>query len=71
MEEAFSSTRQWASSRRESFEEWFGMEDRESKTHPDVVATKSMTEEEELNYVYDKLMKEVESNNKDASPSSR
>lgn len=59
--EAMSTTREWASSRTQSFEDWMGMDDRESKTHPEVVATKNMTEEEEVNYVYDRLMKEIES----------
>ncbi len=54
-------TQQWASSRTQSFEDWIGLDHRESKTHPEVVATKNMTEEEEINYVYDRLMKEIES----------
>jgi hypothetical protein len=53
-------TQQWASSRAQSFDEWIGLDNRESKTHPEVVATKGMTEEEELNYVYDRLMKEIQ-----------
>jgi hypothetical protein len=57
------STRRWASSRTQAFDEWIGYDDRESKTHPDVVATKNMTEEEEMNYVYDRLMREVEPGN--------
>ena len=36
------------------------MEDRPSKTHPEVLATKHMNEEEELNYIYDKYIKEPE-----------
>jgi hypothetical protein len=36
------------------------LDERESKTHPEVVATRNMTEEEEVNYVYDRLMKEIE-----------
>jgi hypothetical protein len=62
-----SSTRGWASTRTESFEDWMGMDDRESKTHPEVVATRNMTEEEEVNYVYDRLMKEIETEVDDSS----
>lgn len=58
--EAMSRTQQWASSRAQSFDEWVGLDNRESKTHPEVLATKNMTEEEELNYVYDRLMKEIQ-----------
>lgn len=53
-------TRRWASSRSRSFEDWLGLEERESKTHPEVVAAKGMTEDEELQFVYDRLMKEIE-----------
>lgn len=53
-------TRRWASRQAQSFDDLMGLDDRESKTHPDVLATKGMTEEQEINYVYDKLMREVE-----------
>lgn len=53
-------TRRWASGKTESLEDWMGVQDRESKSHPEVVATKDMTEEEELNYVYNRLVKEIE-----------
>eukprot|EP00934_Nitzschia_sp_Nitz4_P004864 Nitzschia sp. Nitz4//scaffold42_size132992//65147//65943//NITZ4_003396-RA/size132992-augustus-gene-0.104-mRNA-1//1//CDS//3329551709//4854//frame0 len=62
--EAWNGTRAWASGHRSSFENWLGMDDRESLTHPDVVATKAMSEEEEWNYVYDKLMNEVQEDDK-------
>jgi len=52
-------TRWWASSRTQSFEDWAGLGERASERDPQVVATKGMTEEEELNYVYDQLMKEI------------
>ena len=61
VDEAMSSTQQWASKQMQSFEDWMGMDDRASKTHPDVIATRNMTEEEEVNYIYDRLMKEIES----------
>ena len=34
------------------------MENRPSKTHPEVIATQHMTEDEEMNYLYDKYIKE-------------
>jgi hypothetical protein len=58
--EAMTRTQHWASSRAQSFDEWIGLDNRESKTHPEVLATKNMTEEGELNYVYDRLMKEIQ-----------
>ena len=63
LDEAFRSTRRWASSKRESLEDWLDMEDRASKTHPDVLATKNMTEDEEIDFVYNQVMTEVESGN--------
>jgi hypothetical protein len=62
VEEALSHTRIWASYYRESFEKWLAMEDRPSKTHPEVVATKHMTEEQEMNYIYENYIKEPEEN---------
>ena len=40
------------------------MEDRESKTHPDVIATKNLSEEEEVNFVYSQILKEVDDSEK-------
>lgn len=37
-----------------------------SKTHPDVLATKHMKEEEQLSYVYDKYIKEECNEEEDA-----
>lgn len=58
LSEALDRTKIWASSYRQSFENWLGMEDRPSKTHPEVVATRHMTEDEEMNYLYEKYIKE-------------
>lgn len=58
--EAMTRTQRWASSRAKSFDEWIGLDQRESKTHPEVLATKHMTEQEELDYVYSRMMKEIE-----------
>lgn len=60
VEEAMDKTRIWASHSYRSFESWLNMEDRPSKTHPEVIATKHMNEEEELNYIYEKYIKEEE-----------
>ena len=68
IDEALTLTRQWASSRANSFDDWLGFDERGSKTDPDVIATKGMTEEEEINYVYDRLMKEIESPTPDSKP---
>jgi hypothetical protein len=62
VEEATSHARIWAPYYRESFEKWLNMEDRPSKTHPEVVATKHMTEEQEMNYIYENYIKEPEEN---------
>jgi hypothetical protein len=43
----------------QSFQGWLNMEaDRPSRNHPEVVATRHMTEDEELNYIYEKYIKE-------------
>ena len=68
VDEAVSATKIWASSWRERFENWLGMEDRPSKTHPEVLATKHMNEEEELKYIYDKYIKEPEERQQDSPP---
>jgi hypothetical protein len=60
VEEALTRTRIWASTSYTSFESWLNMEDRPSKTHPEVLATKHMNEEQELNYIYEKYIKEEE-----------
>ncbi len=36
------------------------MEDRPSKTHPEVIATKHMDEDEEMNYLYEHYIREPE-----------
>ena len=56
-------THRWASRQAQSFDEWVGFDKRESKTHPEVMATKNMTEEQEINYVYERLMREIEPGN--------
>ena len=53
-------TRGWASQNRKSFEDWLGMEDIPSKTDPEAIATKNMTEEEEMNYIYETHLKDAE-----------
>ena len=63
--EVIDSTKQWSSSWRQSFEYWLGMYDRQSKTHPEVVATRHMTEDEELQYLYDKYIHEDDNNDDD------
>ena len=37
-----------------------GFQDRPSNTHPEVLATNHMSEDEVLNYVYEKYIKEEE-----------
>jgi len=70
-------THRWASKQTESFDDWVGFDTRESKTHPEVLATKNMTEEQEINYVYERLMREIQTgttnddeNNSDGSSKS-
>jgi hypothetical protein len=62
MDEFVHGTTIWASGLRQSFEDWIGFEDRASNTHPEVLATKHMSEDEVLNYVYDNYVKEPEEN---------
>jgi hypothetical protein len=50
----------WASAWRKGFEDWLSMEDRPSKTHPEVIAIKHMTEDEEMAYIYENYIKEPE-----------
>ena len=59
MEEAVKGTRVWATSIRESLERFFGTAERREQQlaqHPDMVATKNMTEEQEMTYLYNKYM---------------
>jgi hypothetical protein len=60
VDEAITTTTRWASSWREGFENWLAMEDRPSKTHPEVIATKHMDEDEEMNYLYENYIREPE-----------
>lgn len=53
-------TREWGSRNRQSFEDWLGIEDIPSKTDPEAIATKGMTEEEEMNYIYERHLKDAE-----------
>ncbi|CAJ1942894.1 unnamed protein product [Cylindrotheca closterium] len=53
-------TRAWGEQNRQSFEDWLGIENRPSKTDPEAIATKNMTEEEELNYIYERHLKDAE-----------
>jgi hypothetical protein len=65
VDECIKSTTRWASAWRQGFEDWVGFEDRASKTHPEVLATEHMSEDEVLNYVYDKYVKEPDENETD------
>lgn len=59
MDEAMERTTIWASAWRQSFEDFMSI-DQPSKNHPEVVATKHMTEDEEMNYIYEMYIKEPE-----------
>mmetsp|Transcript_14398 Transcript_14398/g.26989 ORF Transcript_14398/g.26989 Transcript_14398/m.26989 type:complete len:248 (+) Transcript_14398:74-817(+) len=56
VEEAIQSTRAWASSWRKSLQHILGTDKAVSKNHPDVIATKNMTGEEEMDYLWKKYM---------------
>lgn len=60
-------TRAWASQNRQFFEDWLGIEDRPSKTDPEAIATRNMTEEEEMNYIYERHLKDAEKKPGDTS----
>ena len=64
VDDAVTSTRNWASSWYESFEKnWLGIdESRSSRNHPDVIATRNMSEEDEWDYVYERYIKEPDDN---------
>jgi hypothetical protein len=66
IDEAMECTTIWATSLREGFENWIAMDDRPSKTHPEVVATKHMNEDEEWNYIYERYIQEPEEGQQDA-----
>jgi hypothetical protein len=73
MEEAVQGTRRWATSCREALERFFGTAERRDKLlsqHPDVVATKHMTEEQEMNYLYNKYMASSSPNEDEAEDAS-
>lgn len=53
-------TRAWGTQNRQSFEDWLGIEDRASKTDPEAIATKNMTEDEEMNYIYERHLKDAQ-----------
>ena len=58
LEEAVVGTTRWASSLGKSIEYTMGGDKAVSRTHPEVLATKHMKEDEELRYIYDKYIKE-------------
>lgn len=64
--EAVEGTTTWASSWSKAMEQAVGGDQALSKTHPDVLATKHMKEEEQLSYVYDKYIKEECNEEEDA-----
>lgn len=51
LNQAVSSTRQWAHSGRRRFDSRFGIQGRVDKDHPEVLLAENMTEEEELEYI--------------------
>ena len=57
LQDAVAGTKKWASSWGASLESLLGGDKAVSKTHPEVLATKHMKEEEELRYIYDKFIK--------------
>lgn len=59
LKEAVEGTTKWASSWGKAIEHAMGGDTAVSKTHPDVLATKNMDGSGELNYVYDKYIKEA------------
>jgi hypothetical protein len=59
MDEAMERTTIWASAWRQGFEDFMSI-DKASKNHPEVIATKHMTEDEEMSYIYEKYIKEPE-----------
>jgi hypothetical protein len=65
LEEAVAGTTTWASSWGKSLEHAMGGDEAASKTHPEVLATKRMKEDEELRYIYDKYIKEECDDDKD------
>jgi len=60
VDEALDRLRIGATSAREGFEKWLDLKDRPSTTHPEVLATRHMTEEEEMDYIYENYIKEPE-----------
>ena len=68
IEGAVMATKRWTTSFSTSVESFFGGDTRDSKTHPEVQATKHMDDDEELQYIYDKyLKKEVEEDDKNGA----
>jgi hypothetical protein len=61
-DEAMCDTKSKASAWRESIEDFFGADIAMSKTHPEVLATRNMTEDEELQYLYRKYFKGSDTN---------
>jgi hypothetical protein len=68
IEGAVMATKRWTTSFSTSVESFFGGDTRDSKTHPEVQATKHMDGNEELQYIYDKYIKEeVEEDDKNGA----
>jgi hypothetical protein len=70
VDEAVQGTRTYASSWRDSLERIFGSDRSPSRTHPDVLATKNMTEDEEMQYIYNNFMAEDEEKQITVNPES-
>jgi hypothetical protein len=66
VDEAIERTTIWASAWRQGFEDFMSI-DKPSKNHPEVVAMKHMSEDEEWDYIYEKYIKEPEEKNKTKS----
>jgi len=56
--------REWAPAKRRKFENMVGLQRPASFSHPDVEATKGMSEDDELDYLKKKYIPELNENNK-------
>ncbi|KAG7374725.1 hypothetical protein IV203_013820 [Nitzschia inconspicua] len=66
IDDAVHGTRAWASSWSHSLQEYFGTTERKQKSRhdPDIRATNGMTEDEQLQYLYNKYIAEDDASNK-------
>ena len=67
MQDALSATRRWGNVKRKKLDRLLGVKERLDDDHPEVIARKNMTREEEIEYLAKRYLKATSSDNNEKS----